>query len=190
MAEKSKDAAVPPTSIGEKARRIGTELKDWAVESAIYYRDDNIAFAKEVYEECVPKVKATDLIKQYLYFAAANFLYVPFLPAFHRPGWLVRYIVGPFDAEWLEMLISDFWAGITIGITLVPQVFLILLSILRVSILRVMHLSSRCRDCRMPNWQIFLPSSDYTPRSFHPVSTFFSDQGFNWQWGLWRWCRS
>lgn len=39
----------------------------------------------------------------------------------NRPGWAVRYMVGPFDANWLEYLITDVCAGITVALTLIPQ---------------------------------------------------------------------
>lgn len=48
-------------------------------------------------------------------------IYVPYLPAFHRPGWLLRYAVGPYDATWVENAISDVWAGITVAMLLIPQ---------------------------------------------------------------------
>ena len=31
-----------------------------------------------------------------------NFIHVPFVPALHRPGWLLRYIVGPYDKLYFE----------------------------------------------------------------------------------------
>ena len=40
---------------------------------------------------------------------------------FLRPGWLVRYAVGPFEAEWFDTLIADVTAGITVALTLIPQ---------------------------------------------------------------------
>ena len=39
----------------------------------------------------------------------------------YRPGWLVRYIVGPYDYVWLDSLVSDILAGITVALTLIPQ---------------------------------------------------------------------
>jgi hypothetical protein len=46
----------------------------------------------------------------------------PYLPAFHSPGWMLRYILGPHDSVMLESLIADVTAGITVGLTLIPQV--------------------------------------------------------------------
>ena len=53
--------------------------------------------------------------------SAIAWIHVPYFPAFHRPGWLMRYVVGPFNDEWLEMLFADFGAGLTVGLTLIPQ---------------------------------------------------------------------
>lgn len=51
-----------------------------------------------------------------------NFFHLPYFPAFHRPGWLLRYIVGPHTPDLLESFFSDIWAGITVALTLIPQV--------------------------------------------------------------------
>lgn len=40
---------------------------------------------------------------------------------FYRPGWLLRYIIGPYDNVWLADLSSDFLSGITVGLILIPQ---------------------------------------------------------------------
>eukprot|EP01034_Spumella_vulgaris_P036761 gene36761-45352_t len=34
---------------------------------------------------------------------------------------MLRYFVGPFNVEWAESFFSDFWAGITVALTLIPQ---------------------------------------------------------------------
>jgi hypothetical protein len=51
----------------------------------------------------------------------SNFWHTPYFPAFHRPGWLLRYIVGPFDDNYWESFINDIAAGITVAMTLIPQ---------------------------------------------------------------------
>jgi hypothetical protein len=33
----------------------------------------------------------------------------------------VRYLVGPFDGVYVETLVADFTAGITVALTLIPQ---------------------------------------------------------------------
>jgi len=43
------------------------------------------------------------------------------LPSIKNPGWLLRYILGPYNREYFDLLISDLIAGITLGIILVPQ---------------------------------------------------------------------
>ena len=50
-----------------------------------------------------------------------QWLHIPYLPLFHRPGWLMRYMVGPHDQELMNMLFADFVAGLTIALTYVPQ---------------------------------------------------------------------
>eukprot|EP01034_Spumella_vulgaris_P027443 gene27443-34159_t len=46
---------------------------------------------------------------------------MPYLPALHSPGWLLRYTVGPHNIDMLEMAFYDIWAGITVAMTLIPQ---------------------------------------------------------------------
>mmetsp|Transcript_10919 Transcript_10919/g.15023 ORF Transcript_10919/g.15023 Transcript_10919/m.15023 type:complete len:416 (+) Transcript_10919:40-1287(+) len=50
-----------------------------------------------------------------------NFIHVPFLPCLSKPGWLLRYIFGPYNFALFESLYSDFFAGITVAMTLIPQ---------------------------------------------------------------------
>ena len=50
-----------------------------------------------------------------------KFLYVPHFPAFHRPGWLVKILLGPYDADWGDAIFSDVAAGLTVAMTLIPQ---------------------------------------------------------------------
>lgn len=50
-----------------------------------------------------------------------KFLYVPHFPAFHRPGWLVKIALGPYDSDWLEAIGADLAAGLTVAMTLIPQ---------------------------------------------------------------------
>lgn len=77
-------------------------------------------FGKEIVYELTPVVKPED--KEAFQKNAIHAFHIPYFPAFHRPGWLSRYIFGPYDEEWLESIISDLGAGITVGLTLIPQV--------------------------------------------------------------------
>ena len=42
------------------------------------------------------------------------------VPCF-RPGWFMRCLFGPYDSQWLDYLIADILAGITVALTLIPQ---------------------------------------------------------------------
>ena len=37
-----------------------------------------------------------------------NYVHIPYLPAFHHPGWLLRYILGPYDKNYFERYSSIF----------------------------------------------------------------------------------
>ena len=39
----------------------------------------------------------------------------------YRPGWFIRFLFGPYNSEWLDSLIADVLAGITVALTLIPQ---------------------------------------------------------------------
>jgi hypothetical protein len=60
-------------------------------------------------------------------FSFRHFIHAPFLPPLQQPGWLLEYLLGPFDEQWLENFYTDAQAGLTVLLTLVPQVYLIFL---------------------------------------------------------------
>ena len=82
--------------------------------------DDTV---KEIREECLPKSSiscttgdAVEILRKTVY--------VPFFPAFAKPGWLKNYIVGPHNWLLFEMFMSDLWAGVIVALTLIPQVYI------------------------------------------------------------------
>jgi hypothetical protein len=74
---------------------------------------------EEVAIECNPNNIFQKNLNQFRW---RNIIHIPYFPAFHRPGWMLRYLLGPFDLQWVELLFSDFWAGITVSLTELPQV--------------------------------------------------------------------
>jgi MFS superfamily sulfate permease-like transporter len=76
-------------------------------------------FLEEVVEECNPcNLMPTNPAQS---FKLSNLIHIPYLPAIHQPGWMMRYGLGPFDKEWTEMMIADCQAGLTVTMTLIPQ---------------------------------------------------------------------
>jgi hypothetical protein len=74
----------------------------------------------EIKDECnFTSILDSDFKKQ---FDIRDYIHVPYLPAFQHPGWMARYVLGPFDQEWLDIFLGDAQAGITVLLTLVPQV--------------------------------------------------------------------
>jgi hypothetical protein len=52
-----------------------------------------------------------------------SIVYVPYFPPLFGPfPWLRIYLMPPYDKKKLDTLIADFSAGLTIGLTLIPQV--------------------------------------------------------------------
>ena len=85
---------------------------------------------QELYDECYPSQptgakfdKQGGFIAQVKagLLALLGFIYVPHFPLFHRPGWLVKILVGPYDGAWGDALLCDFMAGLTVAMTLIPQ---------------------------------------------------------------------
>ena len=74
--------------------------------------DDCYANAQEVKHELTPDFSVDR--KGPLLTFLGSWVHVPFFPAFHRPGWLLRYLLGPFDGQWLESIFADIWAGILV----------------------------------------------------------------------------
>eukprot|EP01035_Chromulina_nebulosa_P019955 gene19955-25923_t len=68
----------------------------------------------------VKEILKVDYVKS-TYETAISYVHIPYFPAFHRPGWLIRYAVGPYNESWAESIFIDIWAGITVGLTLIPQ---------------------------------------------------------------------
>ena len=109
----------------------------------------------------------------------------PYFPAFHNPGWLLRYIVGPHDSKFVESVLSDIGAGITVALTLIPQV-----------ICKIIHHSGHDtslnnayiairRGYRTVRWRISRPSMVYTRPSSHLQHILFSGRPWLSVWVLW-----
>jgi MFS superfamily sulfate permease-like transporter len=54
-------------------------------------------------------------------FNVKEWIHIPYFPAFHRPAWMLRYILGPYDEEWSTSAVADIQAGLTVLMTLIPQ---------------------------------------------------------------------
>lgn len=74
----------------------------------------------EIKHECIPTTITAPDSKAVLKFIL-SFIYIPILPAFYKPGWLLNYVRGPFNGEWLDSFLSDVWAGVVVALTLIPQ---------------------------------------------------------------------
>ncbi len=96
--------------------------------TAKFYRDiedDVVGIFEDVKNETIilynslqPSKENIHYIKQTIW----SVVHIPYFPAFHSPGWLLRYLVGPFDRSWLTDFLSDVGAGLTVGLVLIPQV--------------------------------------------------------------------
>ena len=110
--------------------------------------EDIAAIQKEIQTECYET--DTKEIIQFLRENWQSAYHIPYIPALSKPGWLLRfnnncfvfdclciylfviwiclmvtycrYIVGPHDFLLFQSLYCDFFAGITVAMTLIPQV--------------------------------------------------------------------
>jgi hypothetical protein len=82
--------------------------------------EDVESAAKEIKEECnCVALYKRDFVTT---FSFKHFMHIPFLPPLQQPGWLLEYLLGPFDHQWLENIYTDSQAALTVLLTLVPQV--------------------------------------------------------------------
>ena len=98
-----------------------SNAKSGFLRAAEQTKEDYVHCFEEIKYECTPEIRPlnyySDLTKQTM----RAWIHIPYFPAFHRPGWLLRYIFGPYDSEWVTLLIADFCAGLTVALTLIPQ---------------------------------------------------------------------
>ena len=96
------------------AKNIVTSKASATVES---WKD----FLSEVVYELTPPHSFSHYCVELAHLARSS-IYVPYFPFLHRPGWLLRYVVGPYDSDYLENLIYDISGGVTVALLLIPQV--------------------------------------------------------------------
>ena len=97
------------------------DTKTFFVEGTKGFIQDLKDFGADLCTECIPS-KRTEAERREWKALARSWIHIPYFPCLHRPGWLLRYVLGPYDAEWVENLVCDLGAGITVAMTLVPQV--------------------------------------------------------------------
>lgn len=73
----------------------------------------------EINYECLPK-NPKKVFKRTLD-QLVSWVHIPYFPPIHHPGWLTTYIVGPYNEKYIEVLISDVIAGLTVSLTCIPQ---------------------------------------------------------------------
>lgn len=112
-----------PTDFVSGTKAAAVDSKELAVKVVVDLKNDFLQIIEDIKAEFFrPKdgeIKANLIaVKDHI----LSFIHIPFLPAFHSPGWLLRYIVGPHDRDWVDSIVADIGAGLTVGLTLIPQV--------------------------------------------------------------------
>ena len=102
-------------------KKSSEKLQEGSVAFVNNIKTDVIDCFNDVKTECTPQVSAVDTFK-YVSEVLSTWVHIPYFPGFHSPGWLLRYLVGPYNSEWLDGITADFGAGITVGLVLIPQV--------------------------------------------------------------------
>lgn len=75
----------------------------------------------EIREECcVSNCRRTGTGRDFL-LALRRRVHVPYFPPMHRPGWLLRLVLGPYNEQWRSRGINDIVAGVTVSLLLIPQ---------------------------------------------------------------------
>ena len=84
-------------------------------------KQETVECFQDIRENCTPQTSSKDAFKSLIQ-SLSTWVHIPYFPAFHSPGWLLRYLVGPYNYEWLDGITADLAAGITVGLVLIPQV--------------------------------------------------------------------
>jgi len=74
----------------------------------------------EVKVECLDILEVREIF-DYVISKWPEYIHVPYFPCISKPGWLLRFIIGPHDYNLFEVFYSDIFAGITVAMTLIPQ---------------------------------------------------------------------
>ena len=69
-------------------------------------KDEYVQFYDELKDECTPSIKPPKYYQELVQNTLKEWIHIPYFPAFHRPGWLLRYLLGPFDSEWVSLFIA------------------------------------------------------------------------------------
>ena len=69
-------------------------------------KDEYVQFYDELKDECTPSIKPPKYYQELVQNTLKEWIHIPYFPAFHRPGWLLRYLLGPFDSEWVSLFVA------------------------------------------------------------------------------------
>ena len=98
-----------------------SNVKSGITKAVLKTKEEYVSCYEEVKYECTPDVRPLSYYTSLTKSTLRSWIHIPYFPAFHRPGWLMRYIFGPYDEDWVTLFIADFCAGLTVSLTLIPQ---------------------------------------------------------------------
>ena len=89
-----------------------------------HVKQETFSWSKEIHDECFGCMRTFEVFEVFEIFRDnwRRFVYNPYLPSLHKPGWMLNYALGPYNAELFGSFMLDFWAGVTVALTLIPQV--------------------------------------------------------------------
>jgi hypothetical protein len=116
-----RDPEVAEENNVESSQPLGTRIYQGTADVLSNMKSDAVKLGEEIRTECFSTSEVQESL-QWFRDNYKNFIFVPYFPAFHSPGWLLRYVVGPHNRKLLEQFFYDFWAGVTVALTLIPQV--------------------------------------------------------------------
>ena len=93
-----------PQYIINGTKAVAQDSKSTAVKLVVDLKNDFLEIVEEVKVEFFrPKERAFLASLISVKDRVLSFIHIPFLPAFHSPGWLLRYIIGPHDRDWVTL---------------------------------------------------------------------------------------
>lgn len=119
----TRHASVAQTMPVEAIAEKNEELLSWSADLKQTFAKSRKDYGN-LFHEVIYELKPTSVPLDRVLDGIKSWIHVPYLPAFHQPGWMLAYIAGPYDLAWVESIFVDIWAGITVGLTLIPQVLI------------------------------------------------------------------
>lgn len=108
--------------MNKKKLKISSKLKYSIAKGFNTINANTDEIIEEINSECCHLIEFYECY-QYLKSNWKSFVFFPYLPSIFSPGsgWLLKYILGPYDQAFFSSILYDVIAGITLSLIFIPQ---------------------------------------------------------------------